>query len=165
MSTLPLVSSHDLLDVVLHDTHQRCIVVDLAYPIRQLAVPHQSVTTQLLVILRGEVGNLIGIAPAELTATGLSSIPFHGIFGRNGTKLGALDQVLLGVVRADRERSANIRTTLRNDGGIKCGGLAGFETVRWNGRDAAGKCQRSCQTVEQHRDCYEENACIVRAQS
>ena len=42
-----LVSSHDLLDVVLHNTYQRRVVVDLVNPARQLAVPYKRVASHL----------------------------------------------------------------------------------------------------------------------
>ncbi len=62
----------------------------------------------LLSILRRKVRNSICIAPVELAPVGFCSIPFHSILGCDGTKLGAANDVLLGVVIANGQRGANV---------------------------------------------------------
>lgn len=80
------VPSHDLVDVVLHDIHQRSIVVNLVYPARQLAVPDQCMASHLLAVLRREVRNCISSAPVELILVRLSCVPFHRILRRDGAE-------------------------------------------------------------------------------
>jgi hypothetical protein len=91
VGTLALIASHDRLDVIFHNAHQGGIVVDLAHPARQLAVPHQGMASHLLPILCRKVGYLIGTVEAELTPVGLGGIPLHSILGCDGTKFGLDD--------------------------------------------------------------------------
>jgi hypothetical protein len=73
----------------------------------------------LLIVLGRKVRNSICISPVELATVGLCGIPFHGILRCDGTKLGAADDVLLGVVIADSQRSTNVGATARFDGSIE----------------------------------------------
>jgi hypothetical protein len=52
-----LVSPHGLLDVVLHDTYQGRVVVDLVDPVRQLAVPYKCVASHLFAAIHLSVCN------------------------------------------------------------------------------------------------------------
>jgi len=64
--------------------------------------------TYLLSILRRKVRDSICTSPVKLTPVGFCGIPFHRILRRNGTKLCTTDNVLLSVVIADRQRSADV---------------------------------------------------------
>jgi hypothetical protein len=160
---LPLIARHERGDVVLHHAHQRRVVVDRVNPVRELRVPHQRMAAHLLAILGGEVGNLIRSAEAELSAIGLRGIPLHGVLRRDGSELGALDDVLLGVVVADGQRSTNVRPAARNHGGIEGRGLTGPKTKSGDGRRAAGQSQSGGESREQHRQSLRHKANLYTA--
>ena len=149
MRTLPLIPSHNLLDMILHHTHHfvsvydvsiyltstptwesltRRVIINRIHPLRQLTIPDQRMAPHLLFILRRKIRNRVGVGPAELPAVGLRGIPLHGVFGRDGTELCAFNKVLLRVVRADGQRGADVGAAPGEHGGVEgCGCLADGE--------------------------------------
>jgi hypothetical protein len=97
-----LVTSHDGLDVILHNAHQCGVIVNLVHPVWQLRVPDESVASHLLVILCREVGDLVGATKAELSSVGFRCVPLHSILRCDGAEL-RFDDVGFLVVVADRQ--------------------------------------------------------------
>ena len=102
--------------------------------------------TYLLSVLGCKVRDSICTSPVKLTPVGFCGIPLHRILGRNGTKLRTADDVLLGVVIADRQRSADVRTASRLDGSIKrCSCLLPRVERRAYGDATKGKKSTECR--------------------
>jgi hypothetical protein len=74
--------------VVLQHTRQLGLVVDLADPAGQLAVPAQSVTADRLVVCGGPVDQVIAAGKVEIALGGLGGIPLHAVLGRHLAKVG-----------------------------------------------------------------------------
>ena len=65
--------------MVLHDSGQGGLVIDLRDPGGQLGVPHGGVSTDELIIVLCELGSLVGVAEVEVSTGRLGGIPLHAV--------------------------------------------------------------------------------------
>jgi hypothetical protein len=63
--------------MVLDDSREGRLVIDVADPAGQLRVPKQGMAANRFVVLLGEVDERIAAAVAELAPARLGRIPFH----------------------------------------------------------------------------------------
>jgi hypothetical protein len=159
-----LVSSHDGLNMVLHDAHEGSVVVDLVDPVGQLRVPDQSMAAHLLAILGCKVGDLVGVTEAELSTIWLCCVPLHRILRCDAAEF-RLDEVRLGVVIANRQRSTNVRATTRNHCSLKSRSLTRLKAEGRDSSCAAGQRQSGGESREQHRkETFTEQTCTSTLQ-
>ncbi|KAI6758703.1 hypothetical protein HG530_010943 [Fusarium avenaceum] len=129
MSALPLVPSHNGVDMVPHDRLKGLVVpVSVRNPAGQLAVPNQSVAAEFEASRSGSIGVLVSRAPVELTAVGLDGLPLHGVLRGDGSKLIlVVENVGFLIVIANGKSSAKVLLTSSLHGGLKPGSLSCFD--------------------------------------
>lgn len=76
---LPLITTHDGLDMGDHDVLQSRPVVNGRDPAGQLGMPNRSVATDSLSVGGGPVDEVVGLAPVVGASRGLERLPFHAI--------------------------------------------------------------------------------------
>lgn len=129
MGALPLVPSHDGVDVVLHDRLQGLVVpVSVSNPAGQLAVPDQGVAAEFVASRGGSIGVLISRAPVELAAVGLDGLPLHGVLRGDGSKLIlVVENVGFLVVTANGESCTEVLLASSLHSGLKPSSLSCFD--------------------------------------
>lgn len=90
---LALVTADNGVDVVLHDSDQGVLVVDLGDPVGKLAVPDKGVTTDELAVGLGPVDEPVSTVEVEVATGRLSSIELHGVLGGDLAEVGLSDVV------------------------------------------------------------------------
>lgn len=77
--------------MVLEDLGQLRLVADVGNPAGQLRVPAEGVATDGLVVLRGEVDEVVGCREVEVALRGLGGIPLHAVLRGHLTEVGLDD--------------------------------------------------------------------------
>jgi hypothetical protein len=85
---LALVATHNGLDVVLHDRDQGVLVIDLADPAGQLAVPDEGVATDQFAVGGGPVDKVVRVGKLEVATRGLGGIELHRVLGSDLAEVG-----------------------------------------------------------------------------
>lgn len=133
--------------MVLQNTGQLGLVVDLADPARELTVPAEGVTSDRLVVGRGPVDEVVGAGKVEVALGGLGGVPLHAVLGRDLTKVG-LD---------DGCRLASAQSVLVRTGSIVELALGLDERVDRSGRLTLGQLDsrgcEGCQWAEKEKKC------------
>lgn len=119
--------------MVCHNTNERSIIeTTVRHPGRELAVPNQSMATKLKSPLCCIVGNCVRSAPRKLISIWFSCIPLHGVLRSDWSEICfVIDDIAFGTVATDRQRCANVRTSLGCNGTLETGRLTRFETKHW----------------------------------
>jgi hypothetical protein len=80
---LSLVSRDQGSNMVLKDAGQLGLVLDVADPAGQLAVPAQGVTADGLVVRGSPIDEIVAAGEVEVALRGLRGVPFHAVLGGN----------------------------------------------------------------------------------
>lgn len=117
-------------DVVLDDSGQSSLVLDVGNPSRELRVPQGSMASDELAIGGGEVCHGVSAAEGESVTRRLDSVPLHGVLGSQLAKVSLDDCNLLGIVdEVWVDDVTPVLLAFGNEGCVERLDLAGVEGV------------------------------------